>query len=126
MGDYSGMVRSFGESLFGDNGGGISCVGLPLWQIDRGQQSTSLWRRFFLDVQPNSSGVTGAISIKVFSDYDTSTVRATFTMYQNVFQSRADFGVQAKAISCEFGHYSASLPLVINGFSWTKRFLRNV
>ena len=77
-------------------------------------------------MQPNSSGVTGTIPVKVFSDYDSATVKATFAIYQSVFQSRADFGVQAKSVTAEFGHFSASLPLVINGFSWTKRFLRNV
>ena len=125
-GDYSGLVYSFGESLFGDNGSGITCLGLPNWEIDAGQQATSIWRRFFLDVHSNTSGLTGVINAKVFSNYDASTVQATFTMYQSQYQSRADFGVVGKSVTAEFAHYSASLPLVIKGFSWTKRFLRNV
>lgn len=125
-GDYSGLVHSFGESLFGDNGRGITCLGLPNWEIDQGQQSTSIWRRFFLDVASNSSGLTGSISTRVFSNYDASTVQATFLMHQSAYQSRADFGVVGKSVTAEFAHYSASLPIVIKGFSWTKRFLRNV
>ncbi len=124
-GDYSGKVHYFGESFYGDNGQGITCLGVPNWEVDGGQQSTSLWRRFFLDVAP-ASGATGVINTRIFSNYDASTVQATFAMYQNQFQSRADFGIGAKAVTAEFSHFSASLPLLINGFSWTKRFLRNV
>lgn len=125
-GDYSGLVHSFGESLFGDNGQGITAYGLLNWEIDAGQNSTSIWRRFFLDVASQASGITGAITGRAFADYDASTVRATFSMPQNVFQTRAELGVVGKAVSADFSHYSASLPLVIKGFSWTKRFLRNV
>jgi len=125
-GDYSGLVYSFGESLFGDNGMGITCYGMPNWEIDAGQNSTSIWRRFFLDVASQTSGLTGEIRGRAFSNYDASTVQETFTIPQNVFQTRAEIGVVGKAVTADFSHHSASLPLVIKGFSWTKRFLRNV
>jgi len=124
-GDYSGVVHAFGESFFADAGRGITCLGVPNWESGP-QNETHIWRRFFLDVAPNTSALTGTISTKIFANYDQSTVQATFAMYQSQYQSRADFGVPAKSVTAEFAHYSASLPLVIKGFSWTKRFLRNV
>lgn len=123
-GDYSGMIYYHGESFYGDNGAGITCLARPHWD-KLAENQTWLWRRFFLDVG-TVSGLTGQITGKVFSDYDSSTVQATFSMYQSQFQSRAEMGVQAKAVTAEFAHYSASLPLLINGFSWARRNLRNV
>jgi hypothetical protein len=124
-GDYSGMIYYHGDVFYGDNGQGITCIARPHWDKWQGEHSTSLWRRLFLDVN-TASGITGAITGKVFSNYDSSTVQATFTMYQNQFQSRAEMGVNGKAVTAEFAHFSASLPLLINGYSWAKRTLRNV
>lgn len=123
-GSNSGMIYAHGSSHFGDNGSGITCLGLT--PFDKAKENeTWLWRRFFLDVAP-VSGATGAIDLKVFADYNRSTVRATFTMYQSVFQSRAEIGVPGKAVAAQFAHHSASLPLLVNGYGWTKRYLRNV
>lgn len=124
MGDYSGLIHYFGESLYGDNGRGITCTGFT--PFEKGQENeTHLWRRFFLDVSP-VSGITGVINCQLFSNYNRSTVQGTFAIYQDQFQSRADFGLPAKSAALQFSHHSASLPLLINGYSWTKRFLRNV
>lgn len=123
-GDYSGMIYYHGESFFGDNGAGISCVVLPHWDKNK-ENETWIWRRFFLDVN-TASGLTGQITGKYFKDYDSSTVQGTFAMYQDAFQSRAELGVPGKAVTAEFSHFSASLPLLINGYSWAKRFLRNL
>lgn len=123
-GDYSGMIYYHGEVFYGDNGRGITCSITPHW--DKGKENeTWIQRRFFLDVN-TVAGLTGTLTGRVFKDYDATTVQATFTMYQNSFQSRAEMGVVGKAFSVELTHYSESLPLLINGYSWAKRFLRNV
>jgi len=123
-GDYTGFVHFTGESFYNDSGQGISCVALTRFEA-AGENNTFIWRRFFLDVA-TSSGLTGVINGKVFANYDQSTVQATFRVFQDAFQSRAEMGVVGKAVACEVGHHSASLPLLINGYSWTKRGLRNL
>jgi hypothetical protein len=123
-GDYSGLIHYHGEVFYGDNGQAITCTIKPHW--DKGKENeTWIQRRLFLDVN-TVSGVTGTITGKVYSDYNASTIQATFSMYQNQFQSRAEMGVVGKAFTAEMSHSSASLPLLINGYSWAKRFLRNV
>lgn len=124
-GDYSGLIHYFGESMYSDNGQGITCLATPLFNKLK-ENETNIWRRVFLDVASTSGSLTGTITGRVFSDYNLSTVQATFSMPQNVFQSRAEMGVVGKAVTCEFAHYSASLPLLINGYSWATRYLRNV
>lgn len=123
-GNYSGMIYNFGESFLGDNGSGISCVLTPRWDKNK-ENETWIWRRAFLDVA-TVSGLTGTITGKVFSNYDLNTVQATFSFYQDAFQSRGEMGVVGKAVTAEFAHFSASLPLLVNNYSWAKRFLRNV
>jgi hypothetical protein len=123
-GDYSGMIYYHGESFFGDNGQGITCLAMPHWDKHK-ENETWIWRRFFMDIA-TATGLTGQITGKLYSDYNQSTVMGTFAMYQNSFQSRAEVGVMGKAVTAEVAHYSASLPLLINGYSWAKRFLRNV
>jgi hypothetical protein len=123
-GDYSGMIFSHSASFLGDNGQGITCLGVPHWDKNK-ENETWIWRRFFLDVA-TSVGLTGTINGRVFSDYNLNTAQATFSFPQNVFQSRAEMGVVGKAVTAEFAHFSASLPLLINKYSWAKRFLRNV
>ncbi len=124
-GDYSGLIHYFSESLFSDSGQGITCLGFTRYENVGGENQTTLWRRFFLDVA-TVTGNTGVINGQVFSNYDNSTVMATFAMYQNQFQSRAEMGIMGKAVAAQFSHSSASLPLLINGYSWGSRGLRNV
>lgn len=124
-GDYSGLVHYFSESLYGDNGAGMTCLGFTRFENEGGENQTTLWRRFFLDVVP-ATGLTGQIQGQVFANYDISTIQATFAMYQSQFQSRAEMGIVGKAVAAQFSHYSASLPLLINGYSWANRGLRNV
>lgn len=125
-GSPSGMIYQFSESFLGDNGQGISCVPFTRFEQFQGQNSTNVWRRLFLDVGAVSGGVTGVINGAIFTDYDKTTVRATFAMYQSVFQSKAEIGVVGKAVAVQFSHYSASLPFLLNGYTWQKRNLRNV
>jgi len=123
-GDYTGFVHFTGESFFSDSGQGISCVALTRFE-SAGENNTFIWRRFFADVA-TANGLTGVINGKVYSDYNTQTVQATFQIYQDQFQSRAEMGVVGKAVACEVSHHSASLPLLFNGYSWTRRGLRNL
>lgn len=124
-GDYSGMLHFTGESFFSDSGRAITCLALSAFEGAGGENQTTLWRRFFLDVA-TASGLTGQIKGQVFSNYDTSTVQATFSTYQDQFQTRVEMGVQGKAIAAQISHCSASLPLLVNGFGWAERPLRNV
>lgn len=124
-GNYSGVIRYFHESFYGDNGQGITCYGELSFDKTK-ENETNMFRRFFLDNNRVSGGVTGVINCRVFADYDRTTVRQTFAIYQNQFQTRAEIGVPGKAVAADFSHNSASLPLLINGYSWAWRFLRNV
>lgn len=123
-GSYSGHISYFGESFFSDSGRGISCVVFTRFENDGGENQSSIWRRLFLDV--NSVGVSQPIIGKMYSNYDTTTVQATFTMYQNQFQSRAEMGVLGKSVAAQFSHSSTSLPFRINGYGFANRGLRNV
>lgn len=123
-GDYSGMIHYFGESFCSDSGAGITCLAFTRFDAAK-ENETWIWRRFFLDAA-TASGLTGTINVKAFSNYDTSTVQATFSMFQDQFQYRTEMGVVGKAVAAQFSHFSASLPLLINGYSWAKRRLRNV
>ncbi len=124
-GDYSGMIHFMGESFFSDSTRSITCLAVTRFENTGGENQTTLWRRFFLDVAKQTGG-TGQILGSVFSNYDQSTVQATFAMYQDQFQTRAEMGVVGKAIAAQVSHSSASLPLLINGYSWATRGLRNV
>lgn len=124
-GDYSGLIHYFGESFYSDSTRAISCVALTRFENVGGENQTSIWRRFMLDVG-TASGVTAAINCQFFANYDTSSIKATFGLFQNQFQTRAEIGVQGKAIAVQMSHSSASLPLLINGYSWAARGLRNV
>ncbi len=124
-GDYSGMIHYTGESFMQDSNHGISCLALTHFENDGGQNQTTIWRRFFLDVA-TASGASSPINGVVFSNYDSSTVRATFQMFQDQFQTRAEMGVVGKAVAVQIAQHSTSTPLLINGYGLAKRGLRNV
>lgn len=123
-GDYSGHVHYYGPSFYTDSGTQFTCLALTRFEA-LNENQTNLWRRFFLDVSP-VSGLTGNIGVKCFSNYDTSTVQFTASIVQNVYQSRAEMGVEAKSIAVEFAARSASMPLLVNGYAFAARGLRNV
>lgn len=124
-GDYSGFLNYFSESLYGDNGVGITCLGFTRFENAVGENETTIWRRLFLDMSV-ATGITGVVNCQIFSNYDQSTIQATFAMYQDQFQSRAEYGVVAKSVAVQFAQNSASLPLTISGYGLAKRELRNV
>jgi hypothetical protein len=123
-GSYSGTIFNFGASLFGDNGHGITCSIQTRYWAPMGQSTQQQFRRLFLNLDP-IVGVTQAIAVNLRPDYG-STIGQTYTMYQAPFQSRIDFGISAKAMSAQFIHVSASLPLKIDGWTIESRFQRAV
>lgn len=125
FGNASGIVNYFSTSFYADNGAGISLRVRTKFDAPRGESVENAFRRLFLDVN-QVSGVTGAVDVKVFRNYDFTTVQATFTIYQNQFQTRRDFGVNGRSVAFEFNHRSASLPLTMYGFTVQDRFIRNV
>jgi hypothetical protein len=124
-GDYSGLVHYTGSSFYSDSGRGITCMAFTKFENVGGENQTTLWRRLFLDVAPDHSGVTGAINCQIFSDYNTTAVQHTAMATQDQFQTRVEMGVIGKAVAAQFSHNSASLPLLINGYGFASRPLRN-
>lgn len=124
-GDFSGSVHFTGESFYNDSSVGITCLAFTRFENVGGENQTTLWRRMFLDAA-TASGITGQIKGQLFTNYNTSTVQATFSTFQDLYQYRVEFGVQGKAIAAQISHNSASLPLLINGYGFANRGLRNV
>lgn len=124
-GNYSGMVYYMSPSFYSHNGSAFTCVVETAFDAPDGQDVENMFRRLFLDVN-TATGVTGVINVKVKSNYDRQTVNETFSIFQNQFQTRVDFGVPGKAIGFEFLWSNVSLPLLINGYDVQRRYLRNV
>jgi hypothetical protein len=122
FGNYSGAIFNFGASLMGDSGRGITCSFDTFFLASRGQTTENQYRRFYLNVDP-ILGITQPITVNFRTNYGT-TIQATRTMYQNPFQSRADFGLSAKSIQAEVYQSSATLPFKVNGFAFESRFQR--
>jgi hypothetical protein len=123
-GNYGGQVFNFGASLMGDNGAGITCSVQARYLAPMGQSMEQQFRRFYLNVDP-IIGVTQAISVNLRPNYGAS-IAASYTMYQNPFQSRIDFGVPAVSLSPEVIQVSATLPFKVNGWTMESRFQRAV
>ena len=128
MGDYSGMVHYFGPSFMGDNGRGISLIAQPRWMLPQGSNAEAEFRRLWLDVETISAGATHAnakITVEVRKNFGTSGI-TSWSVYPDQFQTRHEFGVQAKALGIIFSHYSATHFCQINGFHLAHRVLRDV
>lgn len=123
-GGYTGGLMYFDASLTSDNDQGITCYFNSIFFSARGQSTQNQYRRFYLDVNP-VLGFTQPINMTFQQDFG-NTIQVARTMYQNPFQSRIDFGISARSIQASMYHYSASLPLVINGFTVESRFQRSV
>lgn len=122
FGTYSGMVHYIGASFPSDNGAAITTMAKP-WFWNPNKSATFQFRRLWLDVE--AAGATDPITVNFFKDYGTQSVLSV-TMPHNLFQSRIDYGIPAKAISPQFVHSSASFPLTINGFTIEARLQRGV
>jgi hypothetical protein len=122
-GGYTGSVSYFGTTLPNDNGSVITYMILPPFMAPAGQTTESQWRRFYLNVDP-VLGFTQPITINLRTNYGT-TIQATRTMYQAPYQSRIDFGLSSRSIQAEVISASASFPIKINGYAFTRRFQRD-
>ena len=123
-GGYTGGTVYFDPTLTSDNDQGITCSFDSIFFALRGQTTQNLYRRFYLNVDP-VLGFTQPITVNFKTDFG-ATVQLTQTMYQSPFQSRVDFGLSSRSIQASVYHYSASLPLKINGFTFESRYLRDV
>ncbi len=124
VGGYTGNIFHYSSAFLADNGVGISCIGQSRFVCPMGQSTEEQYRRLFLNINP-IDGSSQSININLYTDYG-STVMLNRTMYQNPFQSRIDFGLPARSLSVEFGHFSATLPFRLDGFTVESRFQRNV
>lgn len=125
FGDYSGKIHHFSPTFYGDNGAGITTYIQTKFDSPDGANVENMFRQLFLDVQP-VTGLTGTVNVRVFNNYDSSTVRATMAVYQGEFQTRRDFGVAGKSVGFDFMHFSASLPITYYGYTVKRRYLRDV
>ncbi len=123
-GDYSGYVYFHQESLMTDNGQPFTLLAQPRFENVGGENQTSLWRRFFLDTQVQAND-TEAVNLIFFSNYNSTTVQATASIEQNVPQNREEIGVQGKAVGVQWSYYG-TFPMLVYGYAWGARGLRNV
>ncbi len=121
-GGYSGLVSYFGSSFLTDNGTGFTCVAKSGFITDLGNSVTKVFRRLFMDSTPY--GASSAVDIRFYQDYGASIVISR-TMHQNPFQSRIDFGIAGKSLSCEFV-MGSTYALALHGFTIEYRFERAV
>lgn len=125
FGDYSGRVHNFGESLYSDNGVGMTALFQTRnYNGEMGFSVQKLWRRLFLDTNQQASS-TQTINIDFYVNDGTS-MALTRSMGETLFQSRIDFGLSAKSLSFVLSNVSNDSPLKINGFTIEYRFQRAV
>lgn len=123
-GSYSGTIFNFGASLFGDNGLGITCSVQSRYWAPMGQSIQQQFRRLFLNTSP-IQGSSQPIQVDLIPDYGSS-IAQSYTMYQDPFQNRIDFGISSKSLAARFTHVSATLPITLFGWTIESRFQRAV
>src|SRR5574343_599360 len=102
-GGYSGSIHAFGNSMFGDNGNGMTCVAQSQYNNHLGQSVEKQYRRLFLNVEQVASST---LMINFRADYS-DTVSLTRYIPQDAFQTRIDFGIPAKTLSVEISNNSS-------------------
>lgn len=120
FGSYSGALFNFGSSLFGDNGAAMTCIIDTRFLTSNSQSIESQFRRLYLNTN-EVSGLTSAITVDLFANFDGSTIQASRTMYQDKFQNRIDFGISSKSLAARFSNNTATDPIVIHGFTIESR-----
>lgn len=127
-GGYTGNLFRFGPTFKGDSGVGMTCLVLTRFHPGEGHSTESMFRRLWLDVDPQdpATGGTVSISIKFYANQGITTPVLERTMYGSTWQSRIDFGVPGRDIAFEFAHFSETQGLRINGYTIAHRFQRNV
>jgi len=123
-GSYTGSIAYFDDDIENDLGAAITCSIKSRYVSLMGQSTEQQFRRLFLNVEP-ILGITQAIDIHLFRNFS-DTASATYTMYQDPFQSRIDFGLPAKTMAVQFTHTSASLSLKVFGWTIESRYQRSV
>ena len=113
-GGYSGTIHNFNPALRGDNGRGMTTVAKTRFLADMGNSVMKQFRRLFTDTV--EVGVSSVIGVNFFQDYGASIVLTRQTV-QSSFQTRIDFGIQAKALSVEFSHFSDTEDMQLNGYT---------
>lgn len=124
FGDFSGTINYFGSSLFSDNGRGITCVVRFPYNSAEQHSTEKVYRRLWLDLDPQLGGVTHTISVNLYAN-QSDTPSVTTTIVQNSFQNRIDYGVSCKDLAPEF-IFSGDGPLRLNGYTLAHRFQRDV
>lgn len=123
-GSYSGSIAYFGSTLTSDNGAGFTCSFATKFITAMGQTTEQQFRRFFINLEPITTGITQAITVQMQTNYGTST-QLTQTMYQNPFQSRIDFGLSAKSIQATVSHFSATNSFKCYAYTFESRYQRS-
>jgi hypothetical protein len=123
FGDYQGRVNHLDSTIFGDNGAGITVLLKTRFLHDPENSVQKQFRRLWVDNTP--IGTTAALNVNFYQDYGSSVV-ASRTMYLNQFQSRIDYGVNARSMSLEMSNNSASYSVKLHGYSIDYRTLRRV
>jgi hypothetical protein len=124
-GGYTGALFIVGASLFGDNGNAITCMAFTRWVAPSGQTTESMYRRFWLDIDP-ILGITQSINVNLFTNYSTASVQYTGMISQSAYQARLDFGLSARTVAAQVVNTSASLPFKINAYTFESRYQRSV
>lgn len=123
-GGYTGTVANFASDVESDLGQGFTCLIKTRFMTLMGQSIEQQFRRFFLNIEP-VLGFTQPINMKFYTNFG-STVQASFTIYQQPFQTRVDFGLPAKTFSAEISHFSATLSFKVYGWTLESRYQRSV
>lgn len=121
--DYSGRINNFSPSYMGDNGAGISTVIQTRFEHSMGQSVEKMYRRLFINYDSLTGETVNNFNINYRKNYGESIVLTTgFTMTS--FQQYNNFGIGAKSLSVEIGHYSAIEKLRIYGYTVEHRYQR--
>jgi hypothetical protein len=124
FGGYSGGINYFGESFMNDYGkNGITCLFQTPYYSPTGHSTERQFRRYFLDVDP-VAGSSTPIQMAFLPNYST-TVGFTVSIYQQQFQTNVNFGIPAKSLSARGLHFSATLPIKVNGYTFESRYQRS-
>lgn len=124
IGSYTGSISYFGASFTADNGQAITCAVNPYFLDQRGKSTESLYRRLYLDTDV-PLGSTQTVTVEFCTNYGTSVVLSR-QVSMTAYQQRIDFGIPARSLQPNIYHSSATLPLVLNGYTVESRFQRAV
>lgn len=118
----TGLIGTFGSSLIGDFGQGITAVIKSRFIGELGNSVTKLYRRLYVD-STVPAGVTYPVLINLYADKNTVPYYST-TMLLTQYQNRIDFGIPAKSLAAEFIYNGATF-FQVSGFTVEFRYQRN-